>query len=128
VTDLRERPGEFGLVWANGGYATKHAFGVYSTMPTPNFRHDHPQSRIDALPRRELALPADAAGPATVEAYTVMFSREATPEQAIASCLLADGRRAWGMSSDPALTTAMCEGEWVGTAVELDDDGTLRID
>jgi acetyl-CoA C-acetyltransferase len=128
VTDLRERPGEFGLVWANGGYATKHAFGVYSTMPTPNFRHDHPQSRVDALPRRELALPADAAGPATVEAYTVMFSRESSPEQAIASCLLADGRRAWGMSSDPALTTAMCDGEWVGTAVELGDDGTLRID
>ena len=75
VTDLRERPGEFGLVWANGGYATKHAFGVYSTTPTPNFRHDKPQSRIDALPRRELALPADAAGAATVEAYTVMFSR-----------------------------------------------------
>ena len=126
VTDLRERPGEFGLVWANGGYATKHAFGVYSTMPTPNFRHDKPQSRIDALPRRELALPADAAGAATVEAYTVMFSRESAPEQAIASCLLADGRRAWGMSSDPALATAMCDGEWVGTSVTLGDDGTLH--
>ena len=30
VDDLREQPGEHGLVWANGGYATKHAFGVYS--------------------------------------------------------------------------------------------------
>ena len=126
VTDLRERPGEFGLVWANGGYATKHAFGVYSTMPTPNFRHDKPQSRIDALTRRELALPADAAGAATIEAYTVMFSRESAPEQAIASCLLGDGRRAWGMSSDPALAAAMCDGEWVGTSVTLGDDGTLR--
>ncbi len=128
VTDLRERPGEFGLVWANGGYATKHSFGVYSTMPTPNFRHDQPQSRIDALPRRELALPADAAGAAAVEAYTVMFSRESAPEQAIASCLLADGRRAWGMSSDPALAAAMCDGEWVGTSVTLGDDGTLHVD
>ena len=127
VTDLRERPGEFGLVWANGGYATKHSFGVYSTMPTPNFRHDHPQSHIDALPRRELALPADAAGAATVEAYTVMFSRESAPEQAIASCLLADGRRAWGMSSDPALAAAMCDGEWVGTSVTLGADGTLHV-
>ncbi len=77
VTELRERPGEFGLVWGNGGYATKHSFGVYSTTPTPNFRHDKPQARIDALPRRDLALPADAAGPATIEAYTVMFSRDA---------------------------------------------------
>ncbi len=125
VTELRERPGEFGLVWGNGGYATKHAFGVYSTTPTPNFRHDKPQARIDALPRRDLALPADAAGPATVEAYTVMFSREGIPEQAIASCLLADGRRAWGMSPDLDLATAMCDGEWVGTEVTLSADGTL---
>jgi acetyl-CoA C-acetyltransferase len=125
VTDLRQRPGEFGLVWANGGYATKHAFGVYSTMPTPTFRHDHPQSRVDALPRRDLAAPPDAAGAATIEAYTVMFSRESQPEQAIASCLLPDGRRAWGMSHDPQLAAAMCDGEWVGTTVTLDSAGTL---
>jgi acetyl-CoA C-acetyltransferase len=127
VSDLRERPGEFGLVWANGGYATKHAFGVYSTAPPKNFRHTEPQTEIDSLPRRELATPLDAAGPATIEAYTVMFSRDAEPEQAIASCLLPGGRRAWGMSSDSDLVDAMCEGEWVGTDVSLDDAGTLRV-
>jgi len=126
VTDLREQPGEYGLVWANGGYATKHAFGVYSTTPTTNFRHDSPQARIDALPRRDLAPPADAAGAATVEAYTVMFDREGAPERAIASCLLADGRRAWGTSDVSDTTTAMCVGEWVGRDVHLTDDGTLR--
>jgi acetyl-CoA C-acetyltransferase len=98
VTELREQPGEFGLVWANGGYATKHAFGVYSTAPPAGFRHAKPQDEIDALPRRELAEPAAAAGPATIEAYTVMFSREAEPEQALAACRLADGRRAWATS------------------------------
>ncbi len=128
VTELRERPSEFGLVWGNGGYATKHAFGVYSTMPTPNFRHDKPQSRIDALPRRDVALPEDAAGPATIEAYTVMFSRDGAPEQPIASCLLRDGRRAWGMSSDAGLAAAMSQGEWVGTEVTLSADGTLHAD
>jgi acetyl-CoA C-acetyltransferase len=126
VNDLRERPGEFGLVWGNGGYATKHAFGVYSTTPTPNFRHDKPQARIDALPRRDVALPEDAAGPATIEAYTVMFSRDATPEQPIASCLLADGRRAWGLSTDLELAAAMCDGEWVGRSVQLSPDGVLH--
>ena len=35
------QPGEHGLVWANGGYATKHAFGVYSTDAAGQpFRHD----------------------------------------------------------------------------------------
>ena len=70
--------------------------------------------------------PAEAAGPATIEAYTVMFSREGVPERAIASCLLADGRRAWGDSTDPAIAAAMCEGEWVGRSVELDADGALH--
>ena len=55
VDDLREQPGEYGLVWANGGFVTKHAFGVYSTVPVDEFRYDKPQSEIDALPRRKLA-------------------------------------------------------------------------
>jgi acetyl-CoA C-acetyltransferase len=127
VTDLREQPGDRGLVWANGGYATKHAFGVYSTEPPANgFRHAKPQDEVDALPRRDLALPDEAAGPATVEAYTVMFARDASPEQSIASCLLADGRRAWGTSTDPEVAGAMCDGEWVGRSVELSIVGDLR--
>ena len=127
VSDLREQPGEYGLVWANGGFVTKHAFGVYSTTPTASFRHDKPQSRIDALPGRDLATPADAAGAATVEAYTVMFDRDGEPEQSIAACLLADGRRAWGTSNDADLTAAMCDGEWVGRPVTLTDDATLDV-
>ena len=53
VGELRERPGELGLVWANGGFATKHAFGVYGTEPPAGgFRHANPQGEIDALPSR----------------------------------------------------------------------------
>ena len=127
MNDLRDRPGERGLVWGNGGYTTKHAFGVYSTAPPAHgFRHGHPQDQIDAMPRRELASPTEAAGNATIEAYTVMHSREGLPETAIAACLLADGRRAWGSSTDADLTTAMCDDEWVGRSMTLDDEGTIR--
>jgi acetyl-CoA C-acetyltransferase len=126
VTDVRERPGSHGFVWANGGYATKHAFGVYGTEAHPEgFRHTSPQDEIDALPRRSLAEPESAAGPATIEAYTVMHDRDGRPETAIAACLLADGRRAWGTSGDAGLAAAMCDGEWVGRAAELSADGTL---
>jgi acetyl-CoA C-acetyltransferase len=126
VGDLRTQPGERGLVWANGGYVTKHSFGVYSTKPrTHGFRHDHPQAEIDALPQREFATPVDAEGPATIEAYTVMHSREGEPETAIAACLLADGRRAWGMSIETGLAAAMCDAEWVGTRVALTGEGIL---
>jgi acetyl-CoA C-acetyltransferase len=126
VADLREQPDEHALVWGNGGYATRHAFGVYATTPpVDGFVHDDPQAEIDAMPRRELALPADASGRASIESYTVMFDREGAPERAITSCLLADGRRAWGTSDDQDTALALTEGEWVGADVTLTASGTL---
>jgi acetyl-CoA C-acetyltransferase len=128
VGELREQRDASALVWANGGYATKHSFGIYATAPPANgYAYEHPQDEIDALPKRELADLADAAGPAEIEAYSVMFSREGEPNRAIASCLLADGRRAWGTSSDPTIASAMCDGEWVGLSVTLGDAGDLRV-
>jgi acetyl-CoA C-acetyltransferase len=115
-------------VWANGGYATKHAFGVYGTEPPAQpFRHGYPQDEIDALPRRELADGEDAAGATTIEAYTVMHGRDGAPEQAIATCLLDDGRRAWGLSTDAGVMSAMSEGEWVGQRVTLSATGDLLL-
>ncbi|MFM8793767.1 MAG: acetyl-CoA acetyltransferase [Acidimicrobiales bacterium] len=128
MNDLRSAPGEMALVWANGGYTTKHAFGVYATEPPANgFAYDYPQDVIDAMPRRELAPPADAAGTATVEGYSVMHDRDGNPERTIASCLLADGRRAWGDSTDADLGREMCRTEFVGTTVTLDAEGVLRV-
>ena len=74
-----------------------------------------------------MASPEEAAGPATIEAFTVMHDRDGAPEQAIATCLLADGRRAWGLSSDADVTGALVEGEWVGTAVTLAPAGDLHV-
>jgi acetyl-CoA C-acetyltransferase len=126
--ELRDGAGRTGLVWANGGYATKHAFGVYSTEPpTEGFRYAYPQDEIDALPRRDLALPGEVETAVTIEAYSVMHTRDGEPERALTTCLLPDGRRAWGTSDDPALAEAMCTGEWVGTSARLDGDGTLLV-
>ncbi|MBA3287410.1 MAG: acetyl-CoA acetyltransferase [Acidimicrobiia bacterium] len=128
VGELRQRPGERALVWANGGYVTKHSFGVYGTRPPANrFRHDEPQTEIDALPSRALAGGEEAAGPATIEAYTVMHARDGTPELAISTTLLDDGRRAWGVSGDGDVTAALLDGEWVGRRVALTTDGRLRL-
>ena len=116
VGELRGQPGR-----ARSGVGQRrlhdeaHVRRLLDRAARARFRHDHPQDEIDALPQRQLAEAADAAGPATVEAYTVMHSRDGGPETAIAACLLADGRRAWGMSSEPAVAAAMCDGEWVGT-------------
>jgi acetyl-CoA C-acetyltransferase len=57
-----------------------------------------------------------------------MHDRDGNPDTAYAACLLADGRRAWGRSSDRSLAAAMCAGEWVGRPVTLSHDGTLATD
>jgi acetyl-CoA C-acetyltransferase len=128
VGELRGQPGERALVWANGGYVTKHAFGVYGTEPpAAGFRHGYPQAEIDALPRRELAPVDEAAGPASIEAFTVMHDRDGAAELAITTCLLDDGRRAWGLSTDPDVTAALSDGEWVSRRITLDAEGTVRL-
>jgi acetyl-CoA C-acetyltransferase len=127
VRELRGRPDELGLVWANGGYVTKHAFGVYGAAPPRSgFRHDHPQAEIDALPHRDVVARDDAVGPADMESYTVMFGRDGSPEVALASCLLGDGRRAWATSSDVTVAAALLDGEWVGRRVTL-SHGVLHV-
>jgi acetyl-CoA C-acetyltransferase len=121
---IREGRSPHGFVWANGGYATKHSFGVYSATPAP-WRHASPQAEIDSMPSRALATGADAAGNATVEAYTVVHGRDGRPARAIAAVRTPDGARAWATSDDAALGGAMCSDEWVGRSVRVTEDGGL---
>ena len=129
MTEIRNKPNETAFVWANGGYATKHAFGVYAATPPKNgFRHDSPQNQIDSLPRRDVVNSKQAEGPATIEAYSVMHDRNGLPEMVCASTLLGDGRRAWATSNDRDLAASMTQDEWVGKKAKLDSMGTLYVD
>ena len=121
---IREGRSPHGFVWANGGYATKHSFGVSSASPAP-WRHASPQAEIDAMPSRALVTGSDAAGGATVEAYTVVHGRDGAPARAIAAVRTPAGARAWATSGDPALGAAMAADEWVGRTVRVTEDGGL---
>ncbi|WP_419841885.1 acetyl-CoA acetyltransferase [Candidatus Poriferisodalis sp.] len=115
---LREHPGSIGLCSANGGYLTKHAFGIYSTTPPQHgFRHEDCQRDIDRLSSVELD--AGYTGRATVEAYTVMHGREA-PEAALAAVRTPSGRQ-WARSSDPSLMDEMQQSEFVGAGIVVND-------
>ncbi|QXC63173.1 acetyl-CoA acetyltransferase [Aquihabitans sp. G128] len=126
VERLRAEAGAVGLVTANGGFLTKHAFGVYSTTPPPTpYRHADLQPEVDALPSRELAEVVDE--PATVETAVVVHGRDSQPERAIVATLLADGRRAWGGTTDPAAMAAFLADETHGRAGHVDPDGTFTF-
>ncbi len=121
---LRENSGSVGLCSANGGYLTKHAFGVYSTEPSEGgFRHQNCQDEIDRFPSVELD--ADYTGDATIEAYTVMHGRmlsgEFGPEVALASVRTPNGRQ-WARCADPAVMDEMTQTEFIGTDVSVNND------
>ncbi len=124
---LREHPGDLGLVSANGGLASKEAFGVYGTAPPEQgFRSARPQDQVDAVPGRPLVTDHD--GPVTIETYTVMHGRDGAPAQAIAATLTADGARTWATSDEPAVLTGLLDGEeHVGDTAHRTAEGRLRL-
>ncbi len=124
---LREHPGDLGLVSANGGLASKEAFGVYGTTPpAQGFRSARPQDEVDAAPGR--ALVTDHEGPVTIETYTVMHDRDGAPVQAIAATLPPDGARAWATSDDPSVMAGLLEDEeHVGDAAHRTAEGRLHL-
>jgi acetyl-CoA C-acetyltransferase len=113
----RAQPGSRCLITANGGYLTKHAFGVYSSEPpTRPFQHQDVQDEVDATPSREVAM--EHTGAATVEGYTVMYDGNG-PSIAHVVCLLDDGRRTWANCSEPSVLDAMTREEFCGRPVQL---------
>jgi acetyl-CoA C-acetyltransferase len=122
---LRAEPGSFGMVTANGGFLSKHAFGIYSTEPpSEDFQHENLQAQVDALPLREALENFD--GPVTIEAYTVRFL-DGVPATGFASCLTEDGARTWAKIEEPELLEMMSREEFCGRAARLDGSGGLEL-
>lgn len=125
VEVLRERRGT-GLVSANGGYFTKHAFGVYATEPSGRpYAYAKPQDEIDAAG----SLPVDDSyeGDAIVESCTVMHDRDETPERGIITAVTAAGTRVWGTSHDADTMARIETTETVGTRARIGSGGTFTF-
>ncbi|NIH85163.1 acetyl-CoA acetyltransferase [Amycolatopsis granulosa] len=115
VVRLRDQPGAFGLVGANGGMLSKYSAGVYSTTPAP-WRPDRSaelQAALDARPRVPTAIHPD--GWATVETYTVQHAART----AVVIGRLDDGRRFIASSDDADMLGRLLEGEPIGSRVHV---------
>jgi acetyl-CoA C-acetyltransferase len=128
VDACRADPGSLGMVTGIGWFLTKHSAGIYSSRPPEQgyVRADFATTRakIDACPAREPTGPY--AGPATVEATAVHYSREGDPAVAVLSTLTPAGRRALANSTEPSALASMVTEEWAGRPVELTTDGTVN--
>jgi acetyl-CoA C-acetyltransferase len=98
VARLREAPGSRGLVTGNGWYLTKHAASVVASAPreegaSTGGAWPGPERPEPPAPPAEAAATAPAAGPATLETYTVVFDREGAPARGIVLGRTEAGRR-----------------------------------
>ncbi|MBT4521499.1 MAG: acetyl-CoA acetyltransferase [Halieaceae bacterium] len=91
---LREKPGTFGLLNANGWFVTKHALGIYSTTPLqrPWQREDPASYQQSILNQDHPSFTEDPEGPARVETYTVLHTRKGV-ERGLIVGRLEDGTR-----------------------------------
>jgi acetyl-CoA C-acetyltransferase len=124
VETLRADPGARGLVTANGGYLTKHAFGVYSTRPPARYRREDVQPKIDTVTRRPGA--ESHVGPVRIEASTALY-RDGHPQTAVLSCLTDVGGRTFAFSRRPDVLEAATTIELAGKAAIIAADGSAAF-
>ncbi len=123
---LAANPGRRGLITANGGYLTKHSFGVYGTEPPAvEFRWEDVQSAVDREPTREAAVQWEGVG--TVEAWTTPFDRDGRPEKAFLAVRTPDDRRTLALMADPAAAAATVHDDIAGAKVAILADGTATL-
>jgi len=113
VAKLRGDAGAFGLVLANGGWMTKEAVGVYSTLKPAAFTPVAPYAK----PAGQVDLCAENCE-ATLETFTVTHGK-AGPEKGIIFARLADGRRALANASPAALAVLREDANPVGRSVKI---------
>jgi len=116
VHRLRDDPDAYGLATALGWYVTKHAAGVYSARPPRK-----PFASLDARPQRPPARRArtDYTGPAILEAYTVTYQRDGSPDAAIISALTPEGERALLRTPDHDVVEAVLGTDPIGWRINV---------
>jgi acetyl-CoA C-acetyltransferase len=129
MTERLRNSSDLGIITGNGGFLTKHAFGLYGGKPpsAPFRRNDRAadQAKIDALEHPRLE--EEPSGPGTIEGYTVPFRRDGQPERVLALVRLDPARRTLVNSWDPSVCAAFLEGEWFGHKVQVHKDCTFAL-
>ncbi|MGO9384630.1 MAG: acetyl-CoA acetyltransferase [Mycobacterium sp.] len=122
---LVANPGRRALITANGGYLTKHSFGVYGTEPPAEFRWEDLQPAVDGEPTRDGLVEWEGVG--TVEAWTTPFDRGGDPEKAFLAVRTPDGSRTLAVIADPAAAEVTVREDIGGAKVAVTADGNATL-
>lgn len=127
---VRAQPGSFGLCTANGHNVTKHAAGIFSTVPTAGaWRREDPsqyQPTLDAMDKPILVEQAE--GAAKIETYTVMHRPDGPEHGLIIGRLTETGQRFLANTAqDPAVLMDLQENGDVGREGTVQSDGDKNL-
>lgn len=128
VARLRETKGA-GLVFANGLFLTKHAFGVYSTEPPQG-----PWSPADPedynRPLAETPSPAFKEAPSgrgTIETFTIVHGRDGPKFAPVFGRLADGGARFLANIVDPDMLARMADEPMIGHAIAVEAGDPVNI-
>ena len=118
---LRAGQGRTALVSGVSGVLTKQGFGLWSVDPARNgFVHaDVSQATARVTPALDVL--EQYSGSAVVAGYTVLHGRGQAP-RGVALITTVQGQRAMATTDAPALIARLQEEEWVGRAVQINDN------
>jgi acetyl-CoA C-acetyltransferase len=118
VTEMRETPGRFGFVGANGGIMSKYSVGIYSTESV-EWRTDRSEklnAEIAALPKVPGIRNPD--GSASIETYSVRYDWPVRTG-IIVGRLDSDNSRFMATTEDDDLVALMSDGDPLGAAISV---------
>ncbi|MFG1934464.1 acetyl-CoA acetyltransferase [Mycobacterium sp. NPDC048908] len=118
VIEMRDAPGKFGFVGANGGIMSKYSVGIYSTAPV-DWRTDRCgelNKEIAALPKVPVTRAPD--GAATIETYSVRYDWPIRTGIVVGR-LTADNSRFMATTEDDDLVALMTDGDPLGAAITV---------
>jgi acetyl-CoA C-acetyltransferase len=117
VSEMRDRPGQFGMVGANGGIMSKYSVGIYSTEPG-EWTADRSAELCDEMAQRpKVPVTIQADGPATIETYSVRYDWPV--RTGIIVGRLSDNSRFLATSEDEDLVALLSDGEPLGAAITV---------
>ncbi|AFM17574.1 acetyl-CoA acetyltransferase [Mycolicibacterium chubuense NBB4] len=124
---LAAQPGTRGLITANGGYLTKHSFGVYGTEPPASaFRWEDVQADVDREPTRTELV--DWSGLGTVESWTTPVDRDGKPEKAFLAVRTPEDARVLAVIPSAAEAEVTVTDDIAGAPVRVHADGTAALE
>jgi acetyl-CoA C-acetyltransferase len=128
VIQMRDKPGRFGFVGANGGIMSKYSVGIYSTDPVEwrTSRSAELTKQVATLPTVPVTKTPNGAG--AIETYSVRYDWPVRTG-IIVGRLDADGSRFMATTEDAELVSLMSDGDPLGAkiAVTTSENGNRAV-